>query len=44
MLSFILLFWGIVLAAEQLLPRIGYAAVTAGWRCGTEAWLPFMGR
>ncbi len=43
-LSFILVFWGIVLAAEQLLPRIGYAALTSTWRCGAEPWLPFMGR
>ncbi len=42
-LSLILLFWGIVLAAEQLLPRIGYAALTATWRCGGEPWLQFMG-
>jgi hypothetical protein len=34
LLSLLLLFWGIVLAAEQLLPRIGYAAVQAHWRCG----------
>ncbi len=32
-LSLILFFWGIVLAAEQLLPRIGYAADWASWRC-----------
>ena len=31
--SLILVFWGIVLAAEQILPRIGYAAETAEWRC-----------
>lgn len=31
--SLILLFWGIVLAGEQLLPRIGYAADPARWRC-----------
>ena len=42
-LSLILLFWGIVLAAEQLLPRIGYAAVVLDWRCGPGPWLPFMG-
>jgi hypothetical protein len=42
-LSLILLFWGIVLAAEQLLPRIGYAAKVATWQCGVEPWLPFMG-
>lgn len=32
-LSLIAVFWGIVLAAEQVLPRIGYAAVDAAWRC-----------
>lgn len=32
-LALIVVFWGIVLAAEQLLPRIGYAAVDAAWRC-----------
>lgn len=35
-LSLILFFWGIVLAAEQLLPRIGYAADRASWRCPPE--------
>jgi hypothetical protein len=35
--SLILFFWGLVLAADQLLPRIGYAAVEAGWRCGPDA-------
>lgn len=32
-LSLMLVFWGIVLTAEQLLPRIGYAAEQATWRC-----------
>ena len=32
-LALILFFWGIVLAAEQLLPRIGYAPNEASWRC-----------
>jgi hypothetical protein len=32
-LSLMLLFWGIVLAAEQVLPRIGYAAERASWLC-----------
>jgi hypothetical protein len=32
-LSLMLVFWGIVLTAEQLLPRIGYAAESATWRC-----------
>lgn len=31
--ALILAFWGIVLAAEQLLPRIGYAAQVAVWQC-----------
>jgi hypothetical protein len=35
-LALILFFWGIVLAAEQLLPRIGYAADQASWRCLQE--------
>ena len=34
-LSLILFFWGIVLAGEQVLPRIGYAAQKASWRCET---------
>jgi hypothetical protein len=28
-----LLFWGAVLAAQQVLPRVGYAAERASWRC-----------
>jgi len=32
-LALMLLFWGIVLAAEQALPRVGYAAERATWRC-----------
>ncbi len=39
-LSLILFFWGIVLAGEQLLPRIGYAANAAGWFCYVEAATP----
>ncbi len=31
--SLMVLFWGIVLVAEQLLPRIGYAAERASWVC-----------
>jgi hypothetical protein len=31
--ALVLLFSGIVLAAEQTLPRIGYAAERASWRC-----------
>lgn len=34
LLSLVLAFWGIVLAAETLLPRIGYAAQPATWSCG----------
>jgi hypothetical protein len=33
LISLIALFWGIVLAAEQILPRVGYAASEALWRC-----------
>jgi hypothetical protein len=32
----LILIWGIVLAAEQLLPRIGYAADRASWACPPE--------
>jgi hypothetical protein len=32
-LALIAAFWGIVLAAEQILPRVGYAARSATWRC-----------
>ncbi len=32
-LSLILVYWGIVLAAEQALPRLGYAADAESWRC-----------
>jgi len=32
-LALVLVFWGLVLAAEQALPRIGYAAERASWRC-----------
>jgi hypothetical protein len=31
--ALVVAFWGVVLAAEQLLPRIGYAAESAVWRC-----------
>lgn len=36
-LAFILIFWGIVLVAEQVLPRIGYAAERASWGCVVAA-------
>lgn len=32
-LALLLLYWGLVLAAEQLLPRVGYAADQASWGC-----------
>ena len=36
-IALVITFWGIVLAAEQLLPRIGYARTSATWSCtGTE--------
>jgi hypothetical protein len=33
-LSLVLFYWGLVLAAEQVLPRIGYAADHGAWSCG----------
>ncbi len=39
-LSLMLAFWGIVLAAEQLLPRIGYAAEQATWACASGGLFP----
>jgi hypothetical protein len=35
MLALVAGFWGIVLAAEQILPRVGYAAETQYWSCST---------
>src|SRR5574341_678917 len=32
-LSLGVVLWGLVLAAAQILPRVGYAAAAAGWRC-----------
>ena len=32
-LAFLMLFWGMALAAERVLPRIGYAAERADWSC-----------
>jgi hypothetical protein len=32
-LSLGVVLWGLVLAAAQILPRIGYAATAASWRC-----------
>lgn len=34
--ALVVAFWGIVLAAEQVLPRVGYAAAEASWGCGAE--------
>jgi hypothetical protein len=39
-LAFLLLFWGIVLAAERVLPRVGYAAERATWQCLPDPSLP----
>jgi len=36
-LALILFFWGIVLAGEQVLPRVGYAAERASWRCSSAS-------
>jgi len=35
MLSLVIAFWGIVLAAEQILPRVGYAKERQWWSCGS---------
>jgi hypothetical protein len=35
-ISLILVFWGLVLSADALLPRIGYAGQDAGWQCEQE--------
>ena len=35
--ALVVFFWGIVLAAEQVLPRVGYAAESATWRCTATA-------
>lgn len=32
--ALVVAFWGVVLAAETILPRIGYAATSAIWTCG----------
>lgn len=32
-LSIALLFWGVTLAAREILPRVGYARVVASWQC-----------
>lgn len=31
--SLVTVLWGLALAAQQVLPRVGYAAVAASWRC-----------
>lgn len=36
-LSLLLLGWGLMLAAGQILPRVGYAKQAAYWRCSTRA-------
>jgi hypothetical protein len=32
-----LLLWGLALAAREVLPRVGYAAQTAGWVCASSS-------
>lgn len=39
-LALILVYWGIVLGAEQVLPRIGYASERASWQCRAEPVAP----
>jgi hypothetical protein len=36
-LALLLLFWGAALAAERILPRVGYAAQEADWSCADGA-------
>jgi hypothetical protein len=36
-LAFLVLLWGLTLGAELVLPRVGYAGVSAGWRCAPPA-------
>ena len=33
-LAYLLLFWGMALVAERVLPRVGYAAEQGQWGCG----------
>jgi hypothetical protein len=40
LLSLVLFYWGLVLAAEQVLPRIGYAADPGAWVCGERPLSP----
>ncbi|HEX2218670.1 MAG TPA: hypothetical protein VHG35_07675 [Gemmatimonadales bacterium] len=35
-MAFLLLIWGMVLAAERVLPRVGYAADQASWLCAGD--------
>ena len=39
-LSLVLLFWGMILGAAQVLPRVGYAAEKASWRCSATLKVP----
>jgi heme A synthase len=38
--AFLLLIWGMVLAAERVLPRVGYAADRSSWLCAEETAVP----
>ncbi len=46
-LALVLLFWGLVLTADLLLPRTGYAAMQATWQCGEPdsgpSWMRWFG-
>jgi hypothetical protein len=39
-LALVVGFWGIVLAAEQVLPRVGYAAESRSWACPAPVRVP----
>jgi hypothetical protein len=36
-LALVVLLWGLTLGGELVLPRVGYAAASAGWRCAAPA-------
>lgn len=41
-LAVLLLLWGLALAGERALPRVGYAAQQAGWRCTDATGAPVL--
>jgi hypothetical protein len=45
--ALLLILWGLVLTADVLLPRTGYAAIPASWQCGEPgsgpSWMRWFG-